>query len=58
MIKMTTMKEYTKPEMEIISSKAGAILAGSLPANDDIPADGTQPIYAPKANELFDDEEE
>lgn len=57
MIKMTTMKEYIKPEMDIIVSHATTILAGTLQVNDNTYADDTQPIYAPKANELFDDEE-
>lgn len=52
------MKEYIKPEMEIISSHAAEILAGSLPANDDTYADGTQPIYAPTFGGVEDDEEE
>ena len=52
------MKEYIKPEMEIINSNAVEILAGSLPANDDTYADGSQPIYAPKFEGVEDDEEE
>lgn len=54
---MTTMKEYIKPEMDIIVSHAPTILAGTLQVNDNTYADDTQPIYAPKSNELFDDEE-
>lgn len=57
MIKMTTMKEYIKPEMDIIVSHAPTILEGTLQVNDNTYTDDTQPIYAPKANELFDDEE-
>lgn len=51
------MKEYIKPEMETFKGEAETLLAGSVPVNDDIPADGTQPIYAPMANDLLKDDD-
>ena len=51
------MKEYIKPEVEIIASEVATLLAGSLPVNnDETYADETQPIYAPKFEGLTVDD--
>ena len=53
------MKQYIKPEIEIIASEADALLAGSLPLNDDDTyADETQPIYAPSIGGIIEDDAE
>lgn len=49
------MKHYIKPEMETFKGEAETLLAASVPVKDGY-ADGTQPIYAPMAGSVLEDD--